>query len=393
MNKYKILWIDDQYELLSELMERCELINGFEITKCRFAKEGMKVFEDNLEIWSAVILDAKVLMESMNEIPNLNGLRYCRDRINELKAKRYVPMFIFTGQPDLISNELFENMVSKYYSKGDDDDELILDIISAADSQEETQITHKYQNIFDSLEILGISKYSKSIVLDILLPLHYTERQSTFKPIHHYNQLRQLVEYLFRACHKVGLIPDQCIPEGIVNLNQCSIYLAGKNAEKAGVRYGEIGERVIPDYIEAIIRAVLDFGNVHSHTVELDTEDMLKVENILKSSQSKYLIFGLTLQMCETVTWLANYISTHNDKEINLYYCQSLITNEKDKYEGKDFIVEQDEKNNYHCGQCRLSYKAAQGLKGQMVTLLEVKDNEAKNKDNYPYFAKFKVKE
>ena len=49
MNKYKILWIDDQYELLSELMERCEVMNGFEITKCRFAKEGMKTFERHLE--------------------------------------------------------------------------------------------------------------------------------------------------------------------------------------------------------------------------------------------------------------------------------------------------------------------------------------------------------
>ena len=102
MNKYKILWIDDQYELLSELMERCEVINGFEITKCRFAKEGMKTFESHLEEWSAVVLDAKVLMESLNEVPNLSGLRYCRDRINELKPRRYVPMFVFTGQPDLI---------------------------------------------------------------------------------------------------------------------------------------------------------------------------------------------------------------------------------------------------------------------------------------------------
>jgi hypothetical protein len=203
-----------------------------------------------------------------------------------------------------------------------------------------------------------------------------------------------LIEYLFRACHKVGLIPDECIPNGNVNLNQCSIYLAGKNAEKAGVRYGEPGERVIPEYIEAIIRSVLDFGNVHSHTVELDAEDTIKIENILRSSQSKYLIFGLTLQLCEAITWFAKYISEHDDKEVNLLHCQSLITDEKTEiYEGKDFIVEQDEKNNFHCGQCRLSYTAAQDYKGKMVTLYEVKDNDAKSKDNYPYFAKFRPKE
>ena len=64
-----------------------------------------------------------------------------------------------------------------------------------------------------------------------------------------------------------------------------------------------------------------------------------------------------------------------------------------EKYEGKDVVVEQDEKNNFHCGQCRLSYKAAQGLKGKMVTLYNVTVNDAKSKDNYPLFAKFCIKE
>ncbi len=395
MSKYKILWIDDQYELLSELMERCELIHNFEITKCRFAKEGMTIFKEYLEDWSAVVLDAKVLFESMNEIPSTRGLSYCRDCINEFKAIRSVPTFIFTGQPDLFSNELFENMVSKYYIKGDDEDQLIADIIIEADKLIENQIIHKYQDIYDSLKTLGISEYTKSIILDILLSLHYTEKQSAFRPIHHYNQLRQLVEYLFRVCHRVGLVPDQCIPNGIVNLNQCSIYLAGKNAEIAGVRYGVLGERVIPEYIEAIIRSVLDFGNIHSHTVELDNEDTIKVENILKSAQSKYLIFGLTLQMCEVIIWFANYINTHNDKEVNLLYCQLLANDEnKSKYEGKDFIVEKDEQNNYHCDQCRLSYKIAQHYKGKIVTLYEVVKSDPEKNSNYTYFAKrFELKE
>ena len=68
-------------------------------------------------------------------------------------------------------------------------------------------------------------------------------------------------------------------------------------------------------------------------------------------------------------------------------------SDEIEKYEGKDFVVEQDEKNNFHCGQCRLSYKAAQGLKGKTVTLYNVTVNDAKSKDNYPLFAKFCIKE
>lgn len=66
--KYKVLWIDDEYEKLSVLMEICEKKHGFEIVKTRFAKEGMTLFENYLYEWSAVVLDAKVLELSLIHI-------------------------------------------------------------------------------------------------------------------------------------------------------------------------------------------------------------------------------------------------------------------------------------------------------------------------------------
>ena len=392
--KYNILWIDDEWDKMPTFKQECEELYNLVLVPFRTRKAGMQALEDNLEKWQAVLLDAKMFDESENEQASLTGLGKAKAHLDRLSVKKAIPYFISTGQPDLLDDDNFKALFGNYYTKAKDDEKLMADILQAILNAESSQIKAIYSNVFASSETLDISEYIDSILLDILLPLHYTEKQSSFKPIHHYNQLRQLVEYLFRACHRVGLVPDQCIPNGIVNLNQCSMYLAGKNAEKAGVRYGEPGERIIPDYIEAIIRAVLDFGNVHSHTVELDAEDTVKIENILRSSQSKYLIFGLTLQLCEAITWFTKYISEHDDKEVNLLHCQSLITDEKTEiYEGKDFIVEQDEKNNFHCGQCRLSYTAAQDYKGKMVTLYEVKNNDAKSKDNYPYFAKFRPKE
>ena len=392
--KYNVLWIDDEWDKMPTFKQECEELYNLELVPFRTRKAGMQALEENLEKWHAVLLDAKMFDESENEQASLAGLGKAKAHLDRLSVKKAIPYFISTGQPDLLDDDNFKALFGNYYTKAKDDEKLMADILQAILNAESSQIKAIYSNVFAASETLSISEYADSIILDILLPLHFVEKQSSFKPIHHYNQLRQLVEYLFRSCHKVGLVPDQCIPNGFVNLNQCSIYLAGKNAEKAGVRYGEPGERVIPEYIEDIIRSVLDFGNVHSHTVELDAEDTLKIENILRSSQSKYLIFGLTLQLCEVITWLAKYISEHDDKEVNLLHCQSLIIDEKTEiYEGKDFVVEQDEKNNFHCGQCRLSYTAAQCYKGHMVTLYEVKDNDAKSRDNYPYFAKFRPKE
>lgn len=386
--KYNILWIDDEWDKMPTFKQECEELYNLKLLPFRTRKDGMQALEEELDKWDAVLLDAKMFDENVNEVAKLKGLRKAISHLDKLSMKRYIPRFISTGQPDLLASEDFKDMVGDYYEKFKDDEKLMVDILSAIHNAESSQIKVIYSNVFTSIETLGISEYIDSILLDILLPLHYTEKQSSFKPIHHYNQLRQLVEYLFRACHKVGLIPDQCIPNGIVNLNQCSIYLAGKNAEKAGVRYGEPGERVIPEYIEAIIRSVLDFGNVHSHTVELDAEDTIKIENILRSSQSKYLIFGLTLQLCEAITWFAKYISEHDDKEVNLLYCQGLIKDDdKAKYEGKICVPEQDENGVWHCEECLVIL--SHWVSGRMK-LKEISDNTNKRTNGkYPYFAKF----
>ena len=386
--KYNILWIDDEWDKMPAFKQECEELYNLKLEPYRTRKAGMQALEDNLEKWHAVLLDAKMFDESENEQASLAGLGKAKAHLDRLSVKKAIPYFISTGQPDLLDDDNFKALFGNYYTKAKDDEKLMADILQAILNAESSQIKAIYSNIFASSETLGISEYIDSILLDILLPLHYTEKQSSFKPIHHYNQLRQLVEYLFRACHKVGLIPDQCIPNGIVNLNQCSIYLAGKNAEKAGVRYGEPGERVIPEYIEAIIRSVLDFGNVHSHTVELDAEDTIKIENILRSSQSKYLIFGLTLQLCEAITWFAKYISEHDDKEVNLLYCQGLIKDDdKAKYEGKICVPEQDENGVWHCEECLVILSHWES--GRMK-LKEISDNTNKRTNGkYPYFAKF----
>lgn len=296
MNKYKILWIDDQYELLSELMERCEVMNGFEITKCRFAKEGMNTFENHLEEWSAVILDAKVLMESLNEVPNLTGLRYCRDRINELKPRRYVPMFVFTGQPDLISNELFENLVDKYYSKGDDDDQLIEDIISAADLQEETQIIHKHQTVFD------VWPESKHDLLRILKVLEKEDWQNNSV----LNDIRKIMSDIMFRLNDRGLCTE--IHDGS-NLNACSRMLC--------LPYMET---IIPVYIQRAIHTCVAVTNPGSHRTKTDSD--------VKDNKAPYLIRSLIYNMLDILYW-CRCLPPEDYKEMSLL----AVKQAKEQYE------------------------------------------------------------
>ena len=391
---YNVLWIDDQWDTLDGFIEKAATVYNLSITPYRTSKAGIEAIRSDLDKWDAVILDAKGLDESENEATDVIGLRKAKDFL--LSLSKPIPYFIYTGQTDYLSSDFFKSAFGDFYSKYDGYNKILKAVVEAIEKKVENQTIHNYQDLFSSLESLGISEYTKDTFLDILLPLHYKEKEEGFRPVHHYTQLRKVIEYLFRVCGEVGLVPEQCIENGLVNLNQCSVYLSGKITEKLTVKLRYIGEggRIVPEYIEKIIHSVLNFGNTSSHTIELNTEDKEKIENLFKSLKSNYLIYALTLQLCEVVVWFANYIPTHNDKEYNLSLCERIINEIDSKnYEGKDYIIEQDEKNNFHCGLCRVSYKAAQNCIGKLVTLYGVIDNDSKDKDGYPLYAKFKIKE
>ena len=210
-------------------------------------------------------------MESLNEVPNLSGLRYCRDRINELKPRRYVPMFVFTGQPDLISNEMFENMVDKYYSKGDDDDQLIEDIISAADQQVETQIIHEHQIVFETWP------ESSHDLLRILKVLKDEDWQNNSV----LNDIRKIMNDVMTRLYEHGFCT---IEHDGSNLAECS--------RMVGQRYME---EIIPVYIQRALHTCVEVTNPGSHRSKTD-KDVAK-------GNAPYLIRSLIYNMLDILYW------------------------------------------------------------------------------------------
>ena len=393
---YNILWIDDEWDKMPMFKKECEEFNNLHLEPYKTRKAGIDALIRDIDHWDAVLLDAKMLDENENETPSLIGLGKAKQKLDELSFRRNIPRFISTGQPDLISDQNFKEMIGDYYVKGNDDEKLINDMKEAIANSDRQQIKTKYFDVFSALSDMGISQYTDSILMDIFMPLHYPAKEPNFKPVHHYNQLRQLIDYLFRSCNEVGLVPDQCIIDGKVNLNQSSLYLAGKDAEKIGIRYGEKGERIVPEYIEGIIRSVLEFGNIHSHTVELSEEDSQKIYKILKSAKSRFIIYGLTLQLCEVIIWFAEYISNHNDKEINLVYCNTIQKekpeshNTYSKYLNKVFIPEKDEDGVWHCEECFIGIKYWD--KSELIITNISQNTNPKTQKKYPLYATFKKK-
>ena len=114
---YNILWIDDEWEKMPSFMKECEEDYNLKLWPYKTRKAGMEALEQNLDMWHAVLLDAKMFDETENEAARLTGMSKAMLQLERLKSKKAIPYFISTGQPDLLDDEKFEEMVGKYYEK------------------------------------------------------------------------------------------------------------------------------------------------------------------------------------------------------------------------------------------------------------------------------------
>lgn len=390
MSKYNVLWLEDDPDKFPTFKEECEEDFGLKLHVYQIREEGISALEHKLDLWDAVLLDAKMPEgDGNNELPTTKGLRQVIDRVNQLSSKKKIPYFIFTGQPDLMSDKMFEDMVGKFYKKTIDDERLITDMVAAIETSPRQQLKSYYREFFSAAERLNLGYDAEEIILSILIPIHNPMDNVNFVPKLHYNRLRQFLEYVFRSLGRLNILPDICFSEGRVNLNQCSLYLAGKDCINLGIRYSsDRNNRIVPSYIENIIHAVLDFGNINSHTTEITEEEQAIIENLLSKSNSRFLIFGFAMQMMEVVSWFDSLTTDIKSGRITLLECYTLPT--KEKYLNKVFTPEYDEDTKlWHCGECSIIYKESRPVD---VKIISVSPNtNDKTNSYYPYFAHYEI--
>lgn len=385
---YEVIWIDDEWEKMDAFKDECEVIHHIHLHPFRTQKAGMDEFDKNPKKWDAIILDAKMLDESENEVPMLVGLRKAVQHINEKSLLRKVPYFISTGQPDLMSNETFEQSFGSYYIKERDDAKLIEDIKRAVNESSRFLVKSYYNDAIEQLRLLNDWGCEK--ILDILESQHFPENK--IDPLLYYNPMRQILEHVFRAAHKVGLIPDEFIgkDKNDVNLNQCVQYLSGRNADWLGIRYGSAKDFIVPPHIRDMMFLVLNLGNINSHSSTFNEDELSKLGKYFEDNvcNSQYTIYSIALQVCEIVLFMNRYIGSHENKVDNLKMCKTFGIIER--IEGNDSICVIRSKRIGRESNICLSAKYAndKGLIGKKVVVIEECVNKnPETKELYPYFA------
>ena len=362
---YNVIWIDDEWDKMTEFKDECEDLH-IHLKPYSYQKVAMDELDKHPHLWDAVLLDGEIKDKSEHEEPSTKGLLKALMYLAEKHNK--IPRFISTGKDKVKDNEMLKD--EHIYIKDIDDEKLFDDIRNTIDNIERFKIKLVYKDVIDLLG--NINKDVCESIISIFEKMHDPDSDISFDSKLYYNQIRQALECVYIVANKNGVIPDECFSGERPNIDQCYRYLVGDPAFHAGVRYGQQGEYVVPEYIGAMMAMIKNIGNEFSHPNE--------------NNKTHYLLYSLALNLYEIANWMFLYIEEHPDRNENLKKCTRIEKLTNDDMEG---LVEVQ--RIYHIGRkfgVDPRFVLKNGLVGKKVKIVKYGANNDDNLSKlYPFFA------
>jgi hypothetical protein len=297
--KFNILWIDDDYKTQEDFISFAEQ-DGIDIYPFESHEEGMASLDSKPDFYHAAILDAKVKNKKNDTNTDLVGLAASRDRLIEINKDQYLPFFIFTGQPDYTTNDMFIQSYGTFYTKGEDNQKLLDDIVAACGNQPEIQARKSFPEVFTAFDKNILSNSSKKLLVDIIQNIdnnNFSKKNLTTQ--------RDLLEAIFKALYD----PIPCIPESFFtaamnnkpNLEWCTMFLEDRETRDANKQTFRL-DKNINRSIKSAIRKVKESTNEFSHLKEEDTV--------------KYPFLSNSFLLFEILIWLPEFVQEHYENYI-----------------------------------------------------------------------------
>lgn len=272
MKTYNVIWIDDECkEPWGEQFIVDAEQEGLYITEFKVRKEGMDIFLSDIDAWDAIILDAKCFDESIDETTELDGLYNAIDIITENKKRKIIPWFVLSGQADLLDDKQFEKSLrgKKIYNKNlaKDKEKLFADIKREANENIETQIRHKYADIF-------ATNANKPIILKLLKAIRNDDNKNAAL----LNDIRNILEDIL----------DECVNRG---------FLLNDSINKRSKEFRE--KLIVPTHIKRNMYSVTDISQEGSHPSP--------VRDAVASGAAPYLIDSTVKELLNIILWWDGY--------------------------------------------------------------------------------------
>jgi hypothetical protein len=381
METYNVIWFDDEFQSLEYIIEKA-LANNIHLVGFTNSEDGINELEMNIAKYDAAIVDG-LFFRSKDQSGVANSDKALKDvalTFEKLSFKKRLPWFILSGQTSFTKeqnttahvfkeNEVFDKLAE------DDLNSLWLRIKVEADKHPETQLRHKYANVFSVCDEKYLGSDLFHVLIDLLKEHEFNIGGSVSE--NKLNAIRKVVERIFRVLSRIGVIPKEVILSN-GSINNASKFLAGLN--ESYVYTSEIA----PPSITFLLRNILNVTQDGSHSGD---ELKLRIDQFVKSQPTGFLFSSVLFQLLEVMIWTKSFVDTHQNLEKNMLLTSLKVNAIAPKYTGK---IEQDSKGNYYCGEYLLSYKLVKGKfrVGDIIKIFESsKNNDPRTDKFYPEFA------
>ncbi len=422
---YKVLWIDDQPEIVKSYQYVAGLRN-IQLIHFENWKDAQPTLEREFGELTAIILDANCKLDTTQQAPSERFLGNVLSSLMKMFGDRHreIPWYILSEGTmtnfDTVTNVIVsEDRYSHETDWGKTVNKKAIDLVTNSESvnvlfdniiragknQSNNIVLYRHHTAF---EYMGhdtiISDDARKIMLKALSVLYYPEENFNYEFAG--NPIRKVVEYVFKAAYRFGLLTDAFLDDnGFVILWHSMEYLCGMESKKIPYRFGKRGvkqdysdnESVFPTTCYNTFKGLLNYVNVDSHTLGEEDDSPYRID-----AESTDLFFAYVLFLCHIITCFGKYVEQHPNVEENKAKCTAIQDKKSERAHtevkpaiefvrrekpediiGHVFPVLNGETGKY-VGTCKLSsdLKVDVGIK---VQIEEVAPNTGKDSKKFPF--------
>lgn len=185
----------------------------------------------------------------------------------------------------------------------------------------------------------------------------------------YYNPLRVILEWMFRAARKQGLLHDKCFNnQDHINLTDSYLFMAGRPAINSGV-ICKVPH--FPVLISNIVLFILEVTGGASHTTKVSEKEVPNLTSYWKKIDTPYLLYSLSFMLCDVIIWFGQYINEHPNVDYNKSLWRDLVL------EG---VVKKDKNGNLFVGDCFIpKHFYYDWSEGDYAIVKRAKENDVKD--------------
>jgi hypothetical protein len=373
---YKVLWFDDEHSTLENIKDEA-LVNDIELLGFSNADDGIEVLEKRIEFFDAVIIDGKFFDKRGHTGDNVSDSAFVRvaRKLDALINRKAIPWFILSGQVSFtkeVNPYASAYKENKVYDKNNDRDflELWSDIKKEASNQKDTQLRHRYKNVFEVCTDQYIGRNAAKYILVILKEEGKIEE--FLNDDLYFNPLRKIMEDFFKGCIKFGLLPSEFVNGENVSLNEAGKFFLGYQEKGFQISNPPFPNKIIADNINSILQVC----QPASHRGSIDAF-LIKV-------QVPYLLLSITYQVLNVLSWFKVFVDESPNPNLNKQLWSNISIEGMLEFDGK----------NYYVGNCLLLKNRVEGFfrRGDVLRIIKYTDNTNPTSKQYKYFASSFIK-